>query len=162
MRKKVCRFVLTSVLVVVFLLCLYYVLAGHLIPFRYYNKMLGRFDRYTTETIECDDHFTGSIRRGRLEMSKEDYLKLREELIVDGWHRHEDEDWREHVSSSFSEEELEGESDWLSCKVRPNVLGKVLETVIGVNFYVIYDGEKVLIEYHSFMSIHHRPFEETR
>lgn len=162
MRKKVCRFVLTSVLVVVFLLCLYYVLAGHLIPFRYYNKMLGRFDQYTTETIKCDDHFTGSIRRVRLELSKEDYQKLRKELLEDGWYWHEDEDWREDVISSFSKEELEGVSEWLSYKVRPNVLGKVLETVIGVNFFVICDEEKVLIECSSFMSIHHRPFEETR
>lgn len=157
MSKKIRRVILIVGLVPVFLLCLYYALAGHGIPYRHYNKLLSRFEQYKTETIECDDDFTGSIRTVRLEMSKEEYRKLREELLNEGWYLQEGDDWKEYGVRTFSKEELEG-AECLSHREYTTMFGDVLETYIHLELYVVFDEERVIIECDSVMTILHVPY----
>ena len=157
MSKKVRRVILITVLVLLFPLCLYYVLAGHIIPFRYYNKLLSRFDQYKTETLECEEDFIGSIRFVRLEMSREEYQELRKELLDEGWYLQEDDSWKVYVENTFSKEELEG-AECISHRESPSFWGDVLENVICVELYVIFDEDRVIIKCDSVLTICHEPF----
>ncbi len=77
MKKK--RIILIALILVFFLLVT--CVTAYLIPISSFRRNVNQYKKY----VVLEDEHTLTRVRQRLEMSREEYLKLKEELLSDGW-----------------------------------------------------------------------------
>lgn len=122
------------------------------IPFCIYRKHISRFKSYQAE--KCDSSLSSST--WRIEMSREEYLKLKEELLSDGWIDSTEfiaENGMDDLSTAyFSEEERKGQKEKLTLTYRflPKFIVKPL--LIYEKMIVVISDNKVYIQFGAFMT----------
>ena len=152
-EKKKIRWWLCVLLIVV-ALGLAYFIVHYAIPYLAFVKESKRLDAYSTET--CEKYFTGVTKR--VEMSKEDYLALKEELLSEGWtdateHMYLENGLDELSRSYFTDAERIGEKEKL---IRISDTTNKLPSLSYASMYetikVVIQDNKVYIEFYVFLS----------
>ena len=156
--------VIIGVVITAVLLCAAFIFVQDVIPMNAFSKRHKRFDRYMTKKLSDNgDWELGVWRKKRLEMSTEEYAKLKEELLQDGWydetHRYED-GISKPSESDFTEEERNGMQELLAHVYTPcKILGEERRRDICERLYVMTAGGKVILEYEAHLT---QPYEAVK
>jgi hypothetical protein len=164
-RRLVKKLAIVFAVIVCALLVLvgvYYLICGHMIPFRKYRQEKKRFEPYITKEYLCESNFFGETQIARLEMGIDAYQVLKADLIDGGWQVEEDVDYYTPMPELISQNELKDNKEYLWCYMNADVFPKVLENKMGFHLFVSYQESSVIIEYRAFLSIQKRPFVKTR
>lgn len=142
----------SGILIALVVLILVFLVLFAIIPFSIYRNHISRFKSYQAE--KCDSSLSSST--WRIEMSREEYLKLKEELLSDGWIDSTEfiaENGMDDLSTAyFSEEERKGQKEKLTLTYRflPKFIVKPL--LIYEKMIVVISDNKVYIQFGAFMT----------
>ena len=151
MKKKKVRVWLSALLAVLVLACAFAILK-YGIPYLEYIKETKRLDKYSAK--KCESSFTRVTKR--IELSREEYEALKEELLSEGWSDATENIYGEidELSRSyFTDEERTGDREKL-IRIKKNVINlpAMDRPCIFEELFVVIKDDKVYLQFDVFIS----------